>query len=132
MNSRNLHYEFVTGESVSITVSAEIAELVYESRRCEHANNERSRYHSAFSLDSEDYEGTELVTEKTPDDLMIELEDQKHIIDCLSHLSSTQRQRLLMLAQGMSIAEIARLQNAEYNSVKESISVARKKFKKFF
>ena len=27
MNSRILHYEFVTGESVNITVSAEIAEV---------------------------------------------------------------------------------------------------------
>ena len=70
MDSRILHYEFVTGESVNITVSAEIAEVIYDSRRMEHASNERSRYHTAFSLDSEDYEGTNLVSEKTPDDLM--------------------------------------------------------------
>lgn len=57
MDSRILHYEFVTGESVNITVSAEIAEVIYDSRRMEHASNERSRYHTAFSLDSEDYEG---------------------------------------------------------------------------
>mgnify|MGYP006886353148 CR=1 FL=1 len=30
----------------------------------------RSRYHTAFSLDSEDYEGTNLVSEKPPDDLI--------------------------------------------------------------
>ena len=67
MDSRILHYEFVTGESVNITVSAEIAEVIYDSRRMEHASNERSRYHTAFSLDSE---GTNLVSEKTPDDLI--------------------------------------------------------------
>ena len=44
MDSRILHYEFVTGESVNITVSAEIAEVIYNSRRMEHASNERSRY----------------------------------------------------------------------------------------
>ena len=44
MDSRILHYEFVTGESVNITVSAEIAEVIYDSRRMEHASNERSRY----------------------------------------------------------------------------------------
>ena len=103
MDSRILHYEFVTGESVNITVSAEIAEVIYDSRRMEHASNERSRYHTAFSLDSEDYEGTNLVSEKTPDDLMEELEDREHLLDCLAHLSENQRQRILMLAQGMSM-----------------------------
>ncbi|WP_302275784.1 hypothetical protein [Faecalibacterium prausnitzii] len=44
MDSRILHYEFVTGESVNITVSAEIAEVIYDSRRMKHASNERSRY----------------------------------------------------------------------------------------
>ena len=66
IGSRILHYELVTGESVNITVSAEIAEVIYDSRRMEYASNERSRYHTAFSLDSEDYEGTNLVSEKTP------------------------------------------------------------------
>ena len=111
MDSRILHYEFVTGESVNITVSAEIAEVIYDSRRMEHASNERSRYHTAFSLDSEDYEGTNLVSEKTPDDLMEELEDREHLLDCLAHLSENQRQRILMLAQGMSITEIGGFMN---------------------
>ena len=88
MDSRILHYEFVTGESVNITVSAEIAEVIYDSRRMEHASNERSRYHTAFSLDFEDYEGTNLVSEKTPDDLIEELEDREHLLDCLAHLPS--------------------------------------------
>ena len=119
MDSRILHYEFVTGESVNITVSAEIAEVIYDSRRMEHASNERSRYHTAFSLDSEDYEGTNLVSEKTPDDLMEELEDREHLLDCLAHLSENQRQRILMLAQGMSITEIARVQHADRTTVRE-------------
>ena len=88
IGSRILHYELVTGESVNITVSAEIAEVIYDSRRMEYASNERSRYHTAFSLDSEDYEGTNLVSEKTPDDLMAELENREHLLDCLAHLPS--------------------------------------------
>ena len=44
MDSRILHYEFVTGESVNITVSAEIAEVIYDSRRMKPASTERSRY----------------------------------------------------------------------------------------
>ena len=122
MDSRILHYEFVTGESVNITVSAEIAEVIYDSRRMEHASNERSRYHTAFSLDSEDYEGTNLVSEKTPDDLMEELEDREHLLDCLAHLSENQRQRILMLAQGMSITEIARVQHADRSHIDKQVS----------
>ena len=124
MDSRILHYEFVTGESVNITVSAEIAEVIYDSRRMERASNERSRYHTAFSLD---YEGTNLISEKTPDDLIEELEDREHLLDCLAHLSENQRQRILMLAQGMSITEIARVQHADRTTVRESIQAARKK-----
>ena len=105
---------------------------IYDSRRMEHASNERSRYHTAFSLDSEDYEGTNLISEKTPDDLMEELEDREHLLDCLAHLSENQRQRILMLAQGMSITEIARVQHADRTTVRESIQAARKKFKKYF
>ena len=126
MDSRILHYEFVTGESVNITVSAEIAEVIYDSRRMERASNERSRYHTAFSLD---YEGTNLISEKTPDDLIEELEDREHLLDCLAHLSENQRQRILMLAQGMSITEIARVQHADRTTVRESIQAARKKKK---
>lgn len=48
MDSRILHYEFVTGESVNITVSAEIAEVIYDSRRMEHTSNERSRWDSSL------------------------------------------------------------------------------------
>ena len=132
MDSRILHYEFVTGESVNITVSAEIAEVIYDSRRMEHASNERSRYHTAFSLDSEDYEGTNLISEKTPDDLMEELEDREHLLDCLAHLSENQRQRILMLAQGMSITEIARVQHADSHHCKRIHSGCSKKIQKIF
>ena len=77
-----------------------------------------------------DYEGTNLVSEKTPDDLMEELEDREHLLDCLAHLSENQRQRILMLAQGMSITEIARVQHADRTTVRESIQAAQKIFLK--
>ena len=63
---------------------------------------------------------------------MEELEDREHLLDCLAHLSENQRQRILMLAQGMSITEIARVQHADRTTVRESIQAARKKFKKYF
>ena len=89
-------------------------------------------YTGTYTADYEDYEGTNLISEKTPDDLMEELEDREHLLDCLAHLSENQRQRILMLAQGMSITEIARVQHADRTTVRESIQAARKKFKKYF
>lgn len=122
MDSRILHYEFVTGESVNITVSAEIAEVIYDSRRIEHARNERSRYHRAFSLDSEDYEGTNLVSEKTPDDLMTELENRKHLLDCLAHLPSiVQAEQIFTVDKSRVLKFLGHLTPGEMSRVDDAV-----------
>ena len=38
-----------------------------------------------------DYEETNLVSEKTPDDLMEELENREHLLDCLAHFLAGRR-----------------------------------------
>jgi len=122
MGSRILHYEFVTGESVNITVSAEIAEVIYDSRRMEHASNERSRYHTAFSLDSEDYEGTNLVSEKTPDDLIEELEDREHLLDCLAHLPSiVQAEQIFTVDKSRVLKFLGHLTPEEMSRVDDAV-----------
>ena len=119
MGSRILHYEFVTGESVNITVSAEIAEVIYDSRRMEHASNERSRYHTAFSLDSE---GTNLVSEKTPDDLIEELEDREHLLDCLAHLPSiVQAEQIFTVDKSRVLKFLGHLTPEEMNRVDDAV-----------
>ena len=132
MDSRVIRYEFATGEIVQIEVAAEIAEFICESRRMEHANNERTRYHAAFSIDSDDYRCSQLISTKTPDDYIIELEEQRRLFSSIESLSEVQRQRILLMAEGRSIAEIARLQHAAYNSVKDSIQAAQQKIRKIF
>ena len=132
MDSNILHYEFVTGEVVSVTVSADIAKVISDSRRIEHANNERTRYHMAYSLDETDYESSDFISEETPDDLVVEQEERNHRMDCIDHLSASQRKRILMLAEGMNIAEIARSEGISYQRAKVSIEAARKKIKKKF
>ena len=132
MDFHVIRYEFATGETVQVEVTREIAEFLHESRRREHANNERCRYHSAFSLDLEDRRRERLISYKTPDDQIIEAEEHQRLCDGISQLSTVQRERLLMLADGRSIAEIARSQHTAYNSVKDSIQAAQKKFRKIF
>lgn len=132
MDSRVIRYEFATGEVVQVEVANEIAEFICESRRMEHANNERTRYHAAFSIDSDDYRCAQLISTKTPDDHVIELEERQHLFASMESLSEVQHQRLLLMAEGRSIAEIARLQHAAYNSVKGSIQAAQQKIRKIF
>ena len=132
MDSRVIRYEFATGEIVQIEVAVEIAEFICESRRMEHANNERTRYHAAFSIDSDDYRCSQLISTKTPVDYIIELEEQRRLFSSMESLSEVQRQRILLMAEGRNIAEIARLQHTAYNSVKGSIQAAQQKIRKIF
>ena len=125
MDFHVIRYEFVNGEVVQVKVTGEIAEFLCESRRREHASNERCRYHSAFSLDSEDSRCEQLISDWTPEEQIIKGESTKDLLASVSKLSVPQQQRLLLFAQGMSIAEIARTQHTAYNSVKESIQAAR-------
>ena len=78
------------------------------------------------------YEGEAYGTGDTPESLLTELEDNRHLYETFRRLSETQQRRLLMLASGLSIREIARRENANYKSVYESIEAGRKAFKKYF
>ena len=127
-----IRYEFATGETVQVEIAGEIAEFIRESRRKEHANNERSRYHAAFSIDSDDYRCAQLISYKTPDDHVVESENRERLFDGISHLSDVQKKRILMLSEGKSVSEIARLQGVAHNSVKSSIQAAQQKIKRFF
>ena len=59
-------------------------------------------------------------------------ETAQRVRDAFSHLSAIQQKRLLMVAKGMSLHEIAAAEGSAYSSVKESVDAARKKFLKYF
>ncbi|MFR2600997.1 MAG: type II toxin-antitoxin system PemK/MazF family toxin [Faecalibacterium prausnitzii] len=88
----------------------------------EYASNERSRYHTAFSLDSEDYEGTNLVSEKTPDDLMAELENREHLLDCLAHLPSiVQAEQIFTVDKSRVLKYLGHLTPEEMSRVDDAV-----------
>lgn len=125
-------YKFVTGETMKIEVSDEIGTVILNSRRKEHADNERHRYHAEFSLDEAVYEGSVFSSAGSdPADVVIRKESDDECEDRLSKLTPVQRRRLEKLMDGMSIADIARSENAAFNSVRESIQSARAKLRKF-
>lgn len=126
-----IRYEFANGEVTEVEVSEEVGAVIVESRKEEHAQQEKQRYH-CYSYDAIDFEGVEYADPKTPENLYEEDEDKKKIELALSTLTPAQRRRILMLADGMSVREIARYEGSDHKSVLESINRAKKKIKNFF
>ena len=125
-------YKFITGEKTEVEVSEEIGTVIVDSRREEHANNERHRYHTAFSLDDATYEGDTFADDSRDPQLILEArEDNTRLRKGLDTLTPIQRRRFLKFAAGMSMAAIARSEKTAFNSVKESIEAAQKNMKDF-
>ena len=124
-----VRYEFDNGEVSVVEVTEDIGEMIMSSRREEHAQDVREHRH-CYSLDAIDYEGLEFADYNTP-----ESEYEKEIRDAeiakaFDKLTSTQRRRLAMLAEGMSLHEIAELEEASFYAVWKSIDQAKTKFQK--
>ena len=126
-----INYTFNNGENSEVEVNEEIGAVILESRRKEE-NMERNRRRRCYSLDDVDFEGEDLADDRTPESLLIEQIDNDHIKETLDKLSEIQGRRLLMLASGMSIHDIARSEGTDYRAVYDSIKQARKKFQKIF
>lgn len=79
-----------------------------------------------------DFEGSEYAGKDTPESLLEQTEDKRHIKGFLEELPEVQRRRLLLYAQGKSLREIARLEGVDHKAVKKSIEAAKKYFFKNF
>ena len=126
-----IYYTFNNGENSEVEVNEEIGAVILESRRKEE-NMERNRRRRCYSLDDVDFEGDDFADERTPESLFMEQLDNEHIKETLDKLSETQRRRLLMYAEGMSIEDIARVEGVYHTSISRSIEAARKIFLKNF
>ena len=124
-----IRYTFVNGEASEIEVSEEIGTVIMDSRRSEESANKKESRH-CFSLDAITYEGAEYG--ETVDSTYMDSDTEKRIEEALSHLSAIQKQRLLMLADGLSLHEIARREGKAYYTIYESIEAAKKRFLKNF
>ena len=126
-----INYTFNNGENSEVEVNEESGAVILESRRKEE-NMERNRRRRCYSLDDVDFEGDDFADERTPESLFMEQLDNEHIKETLDKLSETQRRRLLMYAEGMSIEDIARVEGVYHTSISRSIEAARKIFLKNF
>ena len=126
-----INYTFNNGENSEVEVNEEIGAVILESRRKEE-NMERNRRRRCYSLDDVDFEGEDFADDRTPESLFMEQLYNEHIKETLDKLSETQRRRLLMLASGMSLHDIAKAERIDYRAVYDSIKQARIKFLKNF
>ena len=126
-----IKYEFADGTVSEVEVEESIGAVIIEDRRLEDNLARKERYH-CHSLDAVEFESTEYGTVETPETLFAAMEEDRRVYDAFHRLSEVQQRRLLMLAGGMSIREIARQEGSNFRTVHESVEAGRKKFKKFF
>ena len=129
-----INYLFNNGEKSSVEVSIEIGEAITDSRREEDNLDRKERYH-CYSLDALEYgDKDEFVPTDgiTPETEMMKKIENQRIHNALMQLTVTQRRRLLMLAEGYSIRDIARIENVDYKAAWKTIEGAKNKFKKFY
>ena len=93
----------------------------------------RERYHTPYHLEALVYEGKEYASDMDVEEQIIRQETERGADDFFrSVLTEVQYRRLMLLKDGMSIREIARQEEANYKSVRESLESAVKKIKKVF
>ena len=126
-----IKYKFVDGTVAEVEVDESIGTVITELRRLEGNLARKESYH-CYSLEAIQFEGAEYSDGETPETKMEREMETEHIAQALDGLSEVQRRRILMLAGGMSVNEIARKEGVHHSVVSETISAARKKFKKFF
>ena len=126
-----IKYAFLDGTAAEVEISDEIGAVIIDSRKAEHAQDERCRCH-CYSYDAIAYEGEEY---GVCDEYAVEddsEEQEARIREAFSHLTATQQRRLRLYADGKTLREIAAIEKASFQSVAESIEAGRKKFLKFF
>ena len=127
-----IKYEFADGTVSEVEVSAEIGSVIIESRKAEHAADERERYHREFSMDGAEYEGIAWAETVGPEDIALERETQRELRQMMLALTPAQRRRLQHYADGRTYREIATLEGVQIKAIQDSIMQARKKLQKFF
>lgn len=128
-------YKFADGSVSVVEVDKEIGELIIEYNRQEESLSRKERYH-CISIESAVYEGKDFSNGETPERTLqnkIDAEnDKKRIIAAMDKLTDIQRRRLLLLANGFTMRDIARIEKVKVYAVEKSIESARKKFLRIF
>ena len=127
-----IKYEFNDGTVSEVEVSEEIGEFIVQSRREEHALDERERYHRKFSIDGANYEEN-IVGCLAPEYQLVREENRTAFINMLhQELTQTQRERLQSYAEGKTYREIAAEEGVQIKAIQDSVAQARKIWYNYF
>ncbi len=130
-----IKYKFADGSVSEAEVSEKIGSFITEHRQQEENLSRKERYH-CISIEGALFEGIELSTNDTSDKAMLKNYDSgkmtRRIGAAMDKPTEVQRRRLMMCVNGLTMREIADVEGVRVNAVTKSISLARKKFKKFF
>ena len=124
-----IKYVFADGDVSEVEVSDEIGTVILDTERNEEALKKRTS-RNCYPL-YEFCNNQELSDYTTPESELFTNIENDELYDALKHITPLQLERLLKLADGMSVREIARSEGTDHKSVLESINRARKKIKKF-
>ena len=123
-------YAFTTGAE-EVEISEEWAAVLEEMDHEQQLSDRReSRRHQ--SLDDLLYEGLDFAAEGNAESPLLEKEDGRELAAALSGLTEIQRRRLLMHCEGMTLREIAKLENVNFQKIGKSVDQAKKILKKSF
>ena len=127
-----INYRLEDGSTVLVEVTEETAAYILDNDRKMTNADRKERYHCPYHIEAMEYEGDSLAYRLTPEEVFVRKEEQQHISDTLSCLTDVQLRRLTMKADGMTLREIAAVEDTSVNAVRESLEAAKKKFKKHF
>ena len=127
-------WQFADGTRSEVEAPDDIGTIILDARR-EESNLERKEKYHCYSMEAIDFGDRDIrmpTTDTTPESDLLLAEENSHIAEALSALTDVQRRRLLMLAEGMSLRDIAKVEGISHNAVECSINSARKIFMKNF
>ena len=127
-----IKYKFANGEISYVEVSDEVGQAILDSRRKEASLDKKEYRHSACSIDAVEFEGEEFADEHTPESLLFNKEEAGRVKEFIETLTERQKRCLELKLEGKSIAEIAKLENVSFMTVKDCLTCIQKKFQTFF
>ncbi|MBQ7736421.1 MAG: hypothetical protein IJT62_01135 [Oscillospiraceae bacterium] len=122
-------YEIEVPDDDSAAI-AEIEQFTRENTRMIRNAERRERYHAPYHLEALEFESGSLAYHETPEQILLRKEREEEYQLALATLTPAQYRRFEMWMDGLSCREIADIEEADFSSVAESISAARKKLKK--
>ncbi len=119
-------YEFADGTHSVVEVDEKIGMLIEESRRLEKNLERKERRHCRPLFENDD-KCEELADERDPLWYLERNETERETWEKIDALTETQRRRLLMKMEGLSVMEIARREGCNHKTVKETLEQVKKK-----